>query len=109
MEPRVKTRIWVAAYLRTRAAQGAFGAVVRKGDETSGTVLVRINMLDGRSRIFSASYSLDGARIWSPALAADPASDADVDAYIARSVARDADLWVVEVEDPTGDAKLEGF
>ena len=109
MEPRLKSALWVAAYLRTRAAQGLPGAVMRHGDETSGSVLVRINLLDGRSRIFSASYGLDGARVWTPALKDDPASDADVEAYIERSVVRDGDLWVVEIEDRTGAPKLDGF
>jgi hypothetical protein len=109
MEPRLKSALWVAAYLRTRAAEGVPGVVARKGDETSGSVLVRIDLLDGRSRIFSASYGIDGARIWMPALKDDPASDSDVEAYIARSISRDGDLWVVEIEDRTGEPKLEGF
>ncbi len=109
MEPRLKSAIWVAGYLRARAAEGLPGVVARKGDETAGTVLVRINLLDGRSRIFAAGYGADGARIWTPALKDDPASDADVEAYIARSVSRDGDLWVVEIEDRTGEPRLDGF
>lgn len=109
MAPRLKSAIWVAGYLRARAAAGINGYVVRKGDETAGSVLVRINLLDGRSRVFSAAYSGEGERVWASALKDDPASDADVEAYVARAVARDGDLWIVEIEDRTGEAGLEGF
>ncbi len=109
MDPRLKSGIWVGAYLLARAVKGLFGAVVRKGDETAGTVLVRINLLDGRSRLFGAVYGGSGERIWESVLKDDPASDADVEAYITRAVSRDGDLWVVEVDDRSGEAGLEGF
>ena len=109
MQPRLKSAIWVGAYLRRCAGEGANGYVVRKGDETSGSVLVRINLLDGRSRVFVATYAGDGSRVWTSALASDPASDADAEAYIARTVARDGDLWVIEIEDRAGQARLDGF
>lgn len=109
MQPRLKSAIWVGAYLRRCAGEGANGYVARKGDETSGSVLVRINLLDGRSRVFVATYAGDGNRAWMSALATDPASDADAEAYIARAVTRDGDLWVVEIEDRAGEPRLDGF
>lgn len=107
MEPRLKSGIWVAAYLRRRAAQGIPGFVTRHGDETSGTVLVKINLLDGRARIFAAGYNERGDRVWTPALSEDPAPEEDVMAYIERAVKRDPDVWVIEIEDKSGAADLE--
>jgi hypothetical protein len=107
--PRLKSALWVAAYLRARATQGLPGAVVRKGDETAGSVIVKINLLDGRARIFVATYGFEGERVWMPALSEDPASEPDCDAYIARAISRDGDLWVIEIEDRTGEVGLEGF
>jgi hypothetical protein len=109
MEPRLKSGIWVSAYLRCCASAGIPGFVVRKGDETAGSVAVKINLLDGRARIFVAAYNERGERIWSPALAVDPAEETAADAYIERAISRDPDLWVVEVEDRSGEPHLEGF
>jgi hypothetical protein len=109
VQPRLKSEIWVSAYLRRCAGEGANGYVVRKGDDTSGSVLVRINLLDGRSRVFVATYAGNGERVWLSALNTNPASDADAEAYITRAVARDGDLWVIEIEDRAGEPRLDGF
>ena len=109
MEPRLKSGIWVAAYLRRCASANAFAVVARKGDETAGSVIVKVNLLDGRARVFSTAYNEKGERVWLMALKDDPASDADAESYIQRSVSRDPDIWVIEVEDRGGDPRLEGF
>jgi hypothetical protein len=35
-------------------------------------------------------------------LASQPAPDAEIEAYLARETKFDPDLWIVEVEDPSG-------
>jgi hypothetical protein len=44
--------------------------------------------------------SADGGRAWLRATGPDPVSQAVVDEYVARQVARDPDLWVVEFDTP---------
>ena len=109
MEPRLKSHIWVAAYLRRCAIDNIPAFITRHGDETSGTVLVKVNLLDGRARIFEAAYDDQGDRIWLPALKQDPSSEPEVDAFIARAATRDPDMWVVEIENRSGDARLDGL
>ena len=43
---RLKTSIWVAAYLRRCQAAGVFGAVRRRGAEEAGAVFVKVALLD---------------------------------------------------------------
>ena len=42
MQPRLKSEIRVHAMLRTAAAAGIFGAVLRRGDDTAGAIIVRL-------------------------------------------------------------------
>jgi hypothetical protein len=105
---RLKSALWVAAYLRRCHVEGVFAAVRRRGAEEAGAIFVRISRLDGSSDLFgpapqSAFDAAEGtARAFAPSLAARPATDADVDAYLARQVKFDPDLWIVEVEDRDG-------
>jgi hypothetical protein len=105
---RLKTGLWVAAYLRRCQVEGLFGVVRRRGAEEAGAIFVRISRLDGTSDLFgpapqSAFDAAEAAaRAFTPSLAAQPAPDATFDAYLAREVKFDSDVWIVEVEDRAG-------
>src|SRR4026207_448956 len=49
---RLKTGIWVAAYLRRCNVEGVFAAVRRHGAEEAGAIFVKINRLDGTGALF---------------------------------------------------------
>ncbi|MEQ8949960.1 DUF1491 family protein, partial [Parvibaculum sp.] len=59
--PRLKAEIWVKALIRRCEAAGVTAMVVRRGDATSGTVLVKVNTLDGEARVYSPARDGDGA------------------------------------------------
>jgi hypothetical protein len=105
---RLKTALWVAAYLRRCQVEGAFAVVRRRGAEEAGAVFVRISRLDGTSDLFgpapqSALHTSRGAdRTFTASFPAQPAPDATVEAKLEREMKFDSDLWIVEVEDPAG-------
>ncbi len=105
---RLKTGLWVAAYLRRCQVEGVFGAVRRRGAEEAGAVFVRVNRLDGMSDVFgpapqSAFEAAEGsARAFAPCLAQQSATDAEVENYLARQIKFDPDAWIVEIEDRAG-------
>ena len=106
---RLKSVLWVAAYLRRCQVEGAFAVVRRRGAEEAGAVFVRICRLDGTSDLYGPAPQsvLDSSRAgadrtFTASLADQPAPDATVDAYLAREVKFDPDVWIVEVEDTTG-------
>ena len=101
-EPRVKTSIWVAALIRRAELSGASAFVAAKGEPDAGAVIVKIALLDGTARVWSSAYGRDGQRRWMRATGANLVSDGDAEAYVARARTRDADLWVVEIEDRQG-------
>jgi hypothetical protein len=105
---RLKSALWVAAYLRRCQVEGVFGVVRRRGAEEAGAIFVRVSRLDGTSDLFgpapqSAFDAAPGAeRAFSASLAEQPAPDATVEAYLTREVKFDPDVWIVEIEDRAG-------
>lgn len=105
---RLKTALWVAAYLRRCHVEGIFAVVRRRGAEEAGAVFVRICRLDGTSDLFGPApqsafdAAQELARAFTPSLASQSAPDADVEVYLARQIKFDPDAWIVEVEDRNG-------
>lgn len=95
------TDIWVAALIRRAELGGGFGVVAHKGDARAGSVLVKaFNQRDGTVRVFAEATKGDGSRVWMQPLSA--TDEPSADAYLARSLRIDPDLWVVEIEDREG-------
>ena len=104
---RLKTALWVAAYLRRCQVEGLSAVVRRRGAEEAGAIFVRICRLDGTSDLFGPapqSTLEQGAvdRAFTAALASRQIPDAEIETYLARQTKFDPDLWIVEVEDPAG-------
>ena len=105
---RLSTELWVQAHLRRCNAEGLFAAVLRKGDLWGGTVIVKLNLLDGTFKVLSQTRDMDGRVAWLAVQQGALLSEADASAYIERQVKRDPDLWVVEIEDKQGRNPFEG-
>jgi hypothetical protein len=103
-EPRLAAEFWVRAYLARLRLADIPAFVVRRGDETAGAVIVKLNTLDGRARAFSRSFDAAGNRVW---VVLAEGAEGDVDASLARQRGFDPDLWIVEVEDRGGRTLLD--
>lgn len=98
--PRLTARFWVDAYLARLRLQDIPAFVVSHGDDTAGTVLVKLNRLDGQATLFHRSYDLmEDSLEWA---VLEEGAEVGIDEGIARQRARDPDLWVIEVEDRAG-------
>ena len=108
---RLKSEIWVKAYLRRAAVAGTFGAVVRRGDSDAGAIMIRVSRLDGHCDLYGPApaglASDDGERRWTRL--AENAADATVDQRLESEARLDPDVWVVEIEDREGRHHLEGW
>ena len=97
---RLTSSFWVSAYLTRLRLNEIPAFVVAHGDDTGGAVLVKLNTLDGKARVFQRSFDLmSGDRKW-VVLAEGP--EAEVDASVARQRGFDPDIWVIEVESKEG-------
>lgn len=107
MEPRLKAEIWVKAYIRRCFSQDIPAMVVRHGDDTAGTVLVKLNQFDEGCTVFERTTDMDGNRAWRRGTGEAPVPEPEADAYIERQARFDPDLWVVEVESRDGTHLLD--
>ena len=96
-EPRVKAGIWVQMALRMGDLDGRPGAVLRRGDTDAGGVLVMLRGRDGVS-VLSQVRSATGAAAWMRGTGPGAVPEPEAEAYVARQVARDPDLWGLEFE-----------
>jgi hypothetical protein len=102
------TGLWVSAQVRLCDRAFIPATVVRRGDPDAGTVLLKVNRFAAGVTVYTQASSLDGEPAWSRGTGPAPVSEPEADAYIARQVARDPDLWVVEIEDHKGVYKVDG-
>jgi len=98
-EARVKAGLFVSAALRMAFSSGRGGAVLRRGDDDAGGILAVLRGREGLL-VLSQVASADGGRAWLRATGPDPVTQEAVDAYVARQVGRDPDVWVVEFDAP---------
>ena len=106
---RLKSNIWVSAYLRRCDVEGAFAAVRRRGAEEAGAIFIKLNRLDGSGTLYGPAPQtmFDDAqpadRLFTPlVVGATPAADADIEARLTKEIRFDPDVWIVEVEDRKG-------
>ncbi|MDP3692884.1 DUF1491 family protein [Bradyrhizobium sp.] len=104
---RLKSAIWVAAYLRRCQTAGVFGAVRRRGAEEAGAVFVKVATLDGNAMLYVPAPqtvyddSRPIERIFTP-MSPQPVPETVVEERLVREIKFDPDAWVVETEDRAG-------
>jgi hypothetical protein len=110
---RLKSAIWVAAYLRRCNQEGAFAVVRRRGAEEAGAIFIKLNRLDGTAELFGPApqSAFEEAqpmdRAFSRCLEQQPVPEAKIEERIVREIRFDPDAWVLEVEDRAGRHFLE--
>ena len=104
---RLRSKIWVQAYLKRLELQTIPAYVIAHGDDHSGAILVKISKMDGFSELHQKTFDLQNNRnVWVKILE-DP--DVDIDIFLEKQKANDPDLWIVEVESANGQNYLDDF
>jgi hypothetical protein len=104
---RLKSAIWVAAYLRRCQTEGIFGAVRRRGAEEAGAVFVKLALLDGNAVLYTPApqtaydESRPVERVFTPS-SKEPLPEQAVEERLAKEIRFDPDVWIVEIEDRVG-------
>ncbi len=104
---RLKSSIWVAAYLRRCQTAGVFGAVRRRGAEEAGAVFVKVALLDGNAMLYVPApqtvydESRPIERLFM-AVSKGPLPEPSVEERLQKEIRFDPDAWIVETEDRAG-------
>ena len=104
---RLKSSIWVAAYLRRCQTAGVFGAVRRRGAEEAGAVFIKVALLDGSAvlyvpapqTVYDDSRPIE--RLFMPT-SKQPTPEQSVEERLQKEIRFDPDAWIVEIEDRAG-------
>jgi hypothetical protein len=104
---RLKSSIWVSAYLRRCQVEGAVATLRRRGAEEAGAIFIKINRLDGTGDLFGPApqTAFDGQptdRMFALCLKMPGQPEPELEARLSREIRFDPDLWIVEVEDRQG-------
>jgi len=103
---RLKSELWVSAYLRRCQSEAVPVVVVHRGNAEAGAIFISVDKLDGTVCLYGpAPAGLTGSdtdRRWVRCLRDRSATPEDVSVYMARQLDFDSDLWILEVEDRAG-------
>lgn len=104
----IPVHIFIDAQLKPLNDRGIFYYIQQKGEKNSGIILLKLNGLAGVCKLLLQQRDLDGNLGWMHAIGKEEVSEAEADAYIQRSILRDPDLWVIEIEDREMKNPFEG-
>ena len=98
MIPRVASGVLASALIRRVNAEGGHAAVLARGDETGGAILL---VCAERGRFISLRERLlgvDGTYAWQDVTPPEVRESGDFGDYLSRRRSRDCDLWAIELD-----------
>ncbi|WP_020180477.1 DUF1491 family protein [Methylopila sp. M107] len=107
MSARVTSDFWVSAYVRRCALEGAYALIRKRGSREAGAIFIVVDRLDRTNDLYGpapqseADDDLNGRNFERVAEGLDGLA---IEEKLAREARFDPDLWIVVVEDRTGDA-----
>ncbi len=99
-EPRLAAHLLVSALRRQAETVGAFAAILRKGDATSGSILLIRRERGQNPTLFERFPGLSGAAEWVEISSQAVDKEQEVSDFLARRAARDPDIWIIELDVP---------
>ena len=111
---RLRSDIWVAAYLRRCAVEGVASVLRRRGAPEAGAIFVKIDRMNGEAAVYGPAPQTQVVelppgvdRLFSRQHKPDWIEASEAERRLEREISFDPDLWIVEVEDRDGHARLD--
>ena len=100
-EPILLSSFLIQATIRTAACAGVIITVVQHGDDDVGSLMLKINLLNGTAVVLTSTRYND-EHVWIPTQSGEPIPDREADLYLEKQRQIDPDLWILEIEDKQG-------
>ena len=104
---RLRSKIWVQAYLKRLEIQNIAAYVTAHGDDHSGAILIKVIKMDGSAQLYQKTFDLQSNKnAW---VRISEGLDKEIDSLLGKQKVYDPDLWVVEIESASGQNYLDEF
>lgn len=109
---RLRSDIWVAAYLRRCASEGAYAVQRRRGAAEAGAIFVLVDRLDGAVSLFGPAPQSETSergveRLWTRVHKEPWIDPTQAEERLRKELRFDPDLWIIAVEDRGGRSFLD--
>jgi hypothetical protein len=111
---RLRSDIWVAAYLRRCATEGVSAVLRRRGAAEAGAIFVKVDRLNSQAAVYGPAPQTEAFdlppgldRLFIRLHKPEWIESEEVERRLDREVRFDRDLWIVEVEDRQGRSWLD--
>jgi hypothetical protein len=106
---RLKTAFIVSGLIRAVESAGGSAMVLHRGDGDAGSIALA-PLEEGRnSALFERQYQSEKGYVWIKSWSQDIENEEHFSDVMARKIARDPDLWVVELHIPNAERFIAGW
>ncbi|CAN5417831.1 DUF1491 family protein [soil metagenome] len=98
MNARLASHMLVGALVKRAGQAGGFAMILHRGDATSGVILVQCLEKGQKTGLFERVSTLAGGYALAACGPQDAAESEQADAYVARRLRADPDLWLIELD-----------
>ena len=104
---RLRSKIWVQAYLKRLEIQNIAAYVTAHGDDHSGAILIKVIKTDRSAQLYQKTFDLQSNKnAW---VRISEGFEKEIDSLLEKQKVNDPDLWVVEIESASGQNYLDEF
>lgn len=103
MSDRLTSHLLVGALIRRTQSQGGTAMVLHRGESIGGSIIVQLLDRGRNLGFFERMTALNGTATLSPCGPQGKDQEAENTQYIDRRVARDPDIWVLELDVAEGE------
>lgn len=101
MDGRLASSVLVSGLIRSAEAEGGFAAVLARGDDRAGAVVVILSERGGTPRVMERILQPGGAYKWQESGGQAAENPEELEKFLGRRRKIDPDVWLLELDIPS--------